>query len=227
MCGHARQTAVWRPWPGGCYNDRVLLLELIVTLLLLAICSFAPGFVFVRRFAVERIGKAMRIDRAFVDPAMAGGVVCVCPGSLAADGRRLRHRGDLLRGGDCRAPRRGFAFPDTARAARSERVRLFIGVDAAHPLHRAGVHRSILERGLAGAFPTHALLPASLSHEHADIPQLHFDGASADDERAGRPVPGCDGRPLRNISNSSSRSSIYCCFCPAAWRFRWWRGYAG
>ena len=33
----------------GCYTDSVLLLQLLLTLVLLAVCSFAPGFLFVRR----------------------------------------------------------------------------------------------------------------------------------------------------------------------------------
>src|SRR5260370_11998981 len=41
----------------GCYTDSVLLLQLLLTLVLLAVCSFAPGFLFVRRLRWSGLEK--------------------------------------------------------------------------------------------------------------------------------------------------------------------------
>src|SRR5438309_1133585 len=43
--------------PMGCYNVPVLLLEILLTLVLLVVCCFAPGFYFVRRFAWSGLEK--------------------------------------------------------------------------------------------------------------------------------------------------------------------------
>jgi hypothetical protein len=41
----------------GCYTELVLLLQLLLTLILLAVCSFAPGFLFVRRLRWSGLEK--------------------------------------------------------------------------------------------------------------------------------------------------------------------------
>ena len=41
----------------GCYTESVLLLQLLLTLILLAVCSFAPGFLFVRRLRWSGLEK--------------------------------------------------------------------------------------------------------------------------------------------------------------------------
>src|ERR1035437_4061258 len=41
----------------GCYTDLVLLLQLLLTLTLLAVCSFAPGFLLVRRLRWSGLEK--------------------------------------------------------------------------------------------------------------------------------------------------------------------------
>ncbi len=72
----------------GFYTDSVLFPQLLLTLLLLAICCFAPGFLFRAPAAVERPGEAVRRDRLLADPALAGG----CGASTCWLPRRSRAR---------------------------------------------------------------------------------------------------------------------------------------
>src|SRR6266508_2652826 len=41
----------------GCYNDPVIFLEILLTLLLLVVCSFSPGYFFIRRLPWSGLEK--------------------------------------------------------------------------------------------------------------------------------------------------------------------------
>src|SRR5450759_21096 len=76
----------------GCYTDLVLLPQLLLTLVLLVVCSFAPGFLFVRRLrwsGLEKLCGSVALSLVllwlaawgiyiFAQPAAYFGLAAVC-----------------------------------------------------------------------------------------------------------------------------------------------------
>src|SRR5450759_5460207 len=76
----------------GCYTDSVLLPQLILTLVLLVVCSFAPGFLLVRRLrwsGMEKLCGSVALSLVmlwlaawgiyiFAQPAAYFGLAAVC-----------------------------------------------------------------------------------------------------------------------------------------------------
>src|SRR5258708_13672843 len=106
----------------GCYTDSVLLLQLLLTLVLLAVCSFAPGFLFVRRLrwsGLEKLCGSVALSLVllwlavwgiyiFAQPALYYGLAAACFVAaifVAPDAFRL------FRGLPVRRPLAGYPLP--------------------------------------------------------------------------------------------------------------------
>ena len=93
----------------GCYTDSVLFPQLLLTLVLLVVCSFAPGFFFVRRLrwsGLEKLCGSIALSLVLLwlaswgiyilaPPAAYFGLAAVC--GVAGHDRRQRRRAPVRR----------------------------------------------------------------------------------------------------------------------------------
>ena len=105
----------------GCYTDSVLFPQLLLTLVLLAVCSFAPGFLFVRRLrwsGMEKLCGSVALSLVllwlaawgiyvFAQPAAYFGLAAVCGAAGIAVARDAWR---LFRGLRVRRALAGYAF---------------------------------------------------------------------------------------------------------------------
>jgi hypothetical protein len=105
----------------GCYTDSVLFPQLLLTLVLLAVCSFAPGFLFVRRLrwsGMEKLCGSVALSLVllwlaawgiyvFAQPAAYFGLAAVCGAAGIAVARDAWR---LFRGLGVRRALAGYAF---------------------------------------------------------------------------------------------------------------------
>ncbi len=185
---------------------RMLLYQLGLLVFLLPVCTFAPGFFFVRRLRWNPLEKlcgsiglslillylaswgiycvgVRRGNRMPVHPLPYAVVSLV---SVAMAVVSWKDIGRLLRAtADARRALAGFGF-----------LVLWTAILVAnHPqLFRRGVVRR-----LAGTLSTEPVLPAAFSRRDADLPWLCLAGQATHDERADGVFPGADRGPLRTV----------------------------
>src|ERR1035437_9231163 len=176
----------------GCYTYSVLLPQLFLTLILLVVCSFAPGFLLVRRLrwsGLEKLCGSVALSLVLLWLAAWGIYIFAAPAAFFGLAAACGVAGHRRRQGRLAARSR------TARPARPCRLRTPPGLDPARAGRHPQLFRRLLERRLAGTFPANFVLPPPLRQGHAHF-RLSAAGAPAHDERAGGVLSGRDAGSL-------------------------------